>query len=163
VPTGNKFKADCTIEKKKNHKIYTRASAIPPYPMEPPASASFRARNAFRYFVRSYVTRPTTTNAITEIPAKTPKPIGRTEMVFPGSENWVVGVWEDAAAEADADALELEFALSAAAVVDAAALAEAVEVEVPAVVVAAALSAAGAVDVEAGLVILLSPMIENAA
>jgi len=38
-----------------------------------------------RYFVRSYVTRPTTIRAITEIPAKTPRPIGRTESFFPGT------------------------------------------------------------------------------
>lgn len=33
------------------------------------------------------MTRPTTINAITEIPANTPRPIGRTESVFPGSSN----------------------------------------------------------------------------
>jgi hypothetical protein len=38
-----------------------------------------------RYFVRSYVTRPTTIRAITEIPAKTPRPMGRTESFFPGT------------------------------------------------------------------------------
>lgn len=43
-----------------------------------------------RYLVRSYVTNPTTINAITEIPAKTPSPIGRTDNVFPGSWNALV-------------------------------------------------------------------------
>jgi hypothetical protein len=41
----------------------------------------------FRYLVRSYVTNPTTIRAITEIPAKTPRPIGRTDNFFPGSWN----------------------------------------------------------------------------
>ncbi len=37
-----------------------------------------------RYFVRSYVTKPTTINAITDMPAKIPRPIGSTEIFFPG-------------------------------------------------------------------------------
>lgn len=40
-----------------------------------------------RYLVLSYVTNPTTINAITEIPAKTPSPIGRTESFLPGNSN----------------------------------------------------------------------------
>lgn len=60
--------------------------------MAAPDSASFRCLNALRYFVRSYVTRPTTIRAITEIPAKTPKPIGRTEIDFPGTEIASLGV-----------------------------------------------------------------------
>jgi len=39
-----------------------------------------------RYFVRSYVTKPTTINAITDIPAKMPRPIGSTEIFLPGIE-----------------------------------------------------------------------------
>lgn len=49
-----------------------------------PASASLRSLNAFRYFVLSYVTKPTTISAMTEIPANTPKPIGSTEIFLPG-------------------------------------------------------------------------------
>lgn len=76
-------------------------SAIPPYPISCPDSASFRCLNALRYFVRSYVTRPTTIRAITETPANTPRPIGRTDNFFPGS---VKAAWEDAlAAAAEAD------------------------------------------------------------
>jgi len=54
--------------------------------------------------VRSYVTRPTTMRAITEIPANTPRPMGRTESFFPGIVN---PAWEEAlaaAAETDEDA-----------------------------------------------------------
>jgi len=40
--------------------------------------------------VRSYVTSPTTIKAITEIPAKTPRPMGRTDNFFPGSWNRLV-------------------------------------------------------------------------
>lgn len=54
--------------------------------MVAPDSASFRCLNALRYFVRSYVTNPTTIKAITDMPAKTPRPMGRTESVLPG--NW---------------------------------------------------------------------------
>lgn len=61
-------------------------------------------RHTLRYFVRSYVTRATTINAMTEIPANTPNPIGNTCSFFPGR---VKGV---------ADALAEEF--SAAAVPD---------------------------------------------
>lgn len=84
--------------------------------MAAPDSASFRCLNALRYLVRSYVTRPTTMRAITEIPAKTPSPMGRTEIDFPGTENALVGVFDDCAANADTDEV-----LSAAAVTDAAA------------------------------------------
>lgn len=38
-----------------------------------------------RYFVLSYVTRPTTINAMTDIPANTPRPIGRTSSFRPGT------------------------------------------------------------------------------
>jgi len=77
--------------------------------MPEPASANFRARNAFRYFVLSYVTRPTTINAITDIPAKTPNPMGSTASVFPGTANAAVAVPDDAAAVAvdEADAVAL--------------------------------------------------------
>lgn len=57
---------------------------MPPYPIAAPASANFLCLNAFLYFVLSYVTSPTTISAITEIPANTPKPMGRTESFFPG-------------------------------------------------------------------------------
>lgn len=70
--------------------------------MAAPDSANFRCRKALRYFVRSYVTSPTTINAITEIPAKTPSPIGRTDSFFPG-------IWNDASLEEaaeDADVVE---------------------------------------------------------
>jgi len=40
-----------------------------------------------RYFVRSYVTNPTTIKAMTDIPAKTPRPMGRTDSFCPGSSN----------------------------------------------------------------------------
>lgn len=60
---------------------------MPPYPIEAPVSASLRCLKALRYFVRSYVTRPTTISAITEIPANTPSPIGKTCSFFPGNAN----------------------------------------------------------------------------
>jgi len=41
--------------------------------------------------VRSYVTRPTTIRAITEMPANTPRPIGSTDSFFPGSVNAAAG------------------------------------------------------------------------
>ncbi len=41
-------------------------------------------QRTLRYFVRSYVTNPTTINAITDMPAKIPRPIGSTEIFFPG-------------------------------------------------------------------------------
>jgi len=50
-------------------------------------SASLRCLNILRYLVRSYVTRPTMTRAMTERPANTPRPIGRTESFFPGMVN----------------------------------------------------------------------------
>jgi len=59
--------------------------------MAAPDSASFRCLNALRYLVRSYVTKPTTMRAITEMPAKTPKPMGSTEIDFPGTENAALG------------------------------------------------------------------------
>jgi len=39
-----------------------------------------------RYFVRSYVTKPTTIKAMTEIPANTPNPMGKTWIFCPGTE-----------------------------------------------------------------------------
>jgi len=54
--------------------------------------------------VRSYVTSPTTIKAITEIPAKTARPIGRTDSFWPGSVNAGVLV----AAESAADVPEAE-------------------------------------------------------
>lgn len=71
-----------------------------------------------RYFVRSYVTSPTTIRAITDIPANTPRPIGKTDNFFPGS---VKAAWEDelaAAAEAAEAAEEAEAAESAAEVAE---------------------------------------------
>lgn len=46
------------------------------------------------------MTRPTTIRAITEIPANTPKPIGRTESFVPGSWNDAAGL-DDAVSAAD--------------------------------------------------------------
>ena len=48
-----------------------------------------------RYLVRSYVTNPTTIKAITEIPAKTPRPMGRTDSFFPGNSNAPVDAAEE--------------------------------------------------------------------
>lgn len=45
--------------------------------------------------VRSYVTNPTTIKAITEIPAKTPRPMGRTDNFFPGNSNAPVDAAEE--------------------------------------------------------------------
>jgi len=61
------------------------------------------------------VTRPTTIKAITETPAKTPSPIGRTWIDFPGIANAAVvpvapgeeAVEEASAAAADADAASM--------------------------------------------------------
>jgi len=78
--------------------------AAPPYPMFAPCSAKRRCLNARRYLVRSYVTRPTTMSAITVIPAKTPKPIGKTCSDRPG-------IWKAAADDVDG-------AVSSAAVAD---------------------------------------------
>ena len=61
-------------------------------------------QRTLRYFVRSYVTKPTTINAITDMPAKIPRPIGSTEIFFPG-------IWKAAAALEEA----VELVLSAAA------------------------------------------------
>jgi len=69
--------------------------------MEAPDSASLRCLNALRYLVLSYVTNPTTINAITDMPAKTPSPMGRTESFFPGRANAAVGVPDDWAAAAE--------------------------------------------------------------
>jgi hypothetical protein len=60
-------------------------------------------QRTLRYFVRSYVTKPTTINAITDMPAKIPRPIGSTEIFFPG-------IWKAAAALEDAVALVLSAA-----------------------------------------------------
>lgn len=53
-----------------------------------------------RYLVRSYVTRPTTIKAITEIPAKTPRPMGNTWSCWPGSEKGVDVALADCSAPA---------------------------------------------------------------
>jgi len=74
--------------------------------MPAPDSASFRALNALRYLVRSYVTSPTTIKAMTEIPANTPKPMGKTCSVCPGTAK---------AADADAEGAWLSAAEAAAA------------------------------------------------
>lgn len=60
-------------------------------------------QRTLRYFVRSYVTKPTTINAITDIPAKMPRPIGSTEIFFPG-------IWKAAAALVDGVAVVLSAA-----------------------------------------------------
>jgi hypothetical protein len=48
------------------------------------------------------VTNPTTIRAITEIPANTPNPIGKTDKVFPGSWKGAADVLAASAAAADA-------------------------------------------------------------
>jgi len=53
-------------------------------------SASLRCLKALRYLVLSYVTRPTTINAMTETPANTPRPTGNTESFVPGRVKFVV-------------------------------------------------------------------------
>jgi len=83
--------------------------------MPAPDSASFRCLNALRYLVLSYVTSPTTINAITEIPAKTPRPIGSTDSFLPGRVKAAVAV-VDAEADTFAAAAVPEGAASAAAV-----------------------------------------------
>jgi hypothetical protein len=64
-----------------------------------------RVERTLRYFVRSYVTKPTTINAMTDIPAKIPRPIGSTEIFFPG-------IW-NAAALADGEVEALSAAVTA--------------------------------------------------
>jgi hypothetical protein len=61
-----------------------------------------RAQRTLRYFVRSYVTKPTTINAMTDIPAKIPRPIGSTEIFFPGiwKAAWAVPEGEEEALSA---------------------------------------------------------------
>jgi hypothetical protein len=61
-----------------------------------------------RYFVRSYVTKPTTINAITEIPAKTPRPIGSTDNFLPGRVNAAAADVDAEAAAADPEARAAE-------------------------------------------------------
>lgn len=79
-----------------------------------------------RYLVLSYVTRPTTIRAMTEIPANTPRPIGRTDSFFPGISNAAVADPDASAAAADAEATESEAAtVDAADVADASAALEA--------------------------------------
>lgn len=93
---------------------------MPPYPMLAPDSASFLCLNALRYLVLSYVTKPTTMSAMTEIPANTPRPMGSTDMFLPGRVKADVCVSDDSAAAADpAAAADAEAAVSdsAAAVV----------------------------------------------
>lgn len=60
-----------------------------------------------RYLVRSYVTNPTTMSAMTDIPAKTPNPMGRTDNVFPGRTNAAAGDVELASAAAAVAGLAL--------------------------------------------------------
>lgn len=60
------------------------------------------------------MTKPTTIRAITDIPAKTPRPIGRTESFFPGS--WNASVDCDACSAAAADAPDADAEASGAAV-----------------------------------------------
>jgi len=114
-----------------------------------PCSASLRCLNALRYLVLSYVTRPTTIRAITEIPANTPRPIGSTESCWPGSWKFVALGEFWAAAFAELPEGELEFPLvdvgvpdDDTAVADAADVLEAGELE------AAGLELAGLVAAE---------------
>ena len=65
-----------------------------------------RVQRTLRYFVRSYVTKPTTINAITDIPAKIPRPIGSTEIFFPG-------IWKADSAEEDGEAEALSATVTA--------------------------------------------------
>lgn len=70
--------------------------------------------------MRSYVTNPTTIKAMTEIPAKTPRPIGRTDSFLPGSwkGSGLSEACSAAAADAAAGSVVLALALSAPAVTD---------------------------------------------
>ncbi len=61
-----------------------------------------------RYFVRSYVTRATTISAITEMPAKTPNPMGNTCSFFPGMANGAGDVLAFSAAAVPDDAAPAE-------------------------------------------------------
>jgi len=76
---------------------------MPLYPIVAPCSASFLCLNAFLYFVLSYVTKATTIRAMTDIPAKTPNPMGRTCNCWPGS--WKAAA-DAVASAAEADAVE---------------------------------------------------------
>lgn len=69
------------------------------HPSQPHSPQVLRCLNALRYLVLSYMTKTTTMSAMTEIPAKTPRPIGRTDSVLPG-------IAKAAAADGDDDALE---------------------------------------------------------
>jgi hypothetical protein len=60
------------------------------------------------------VTRPTTIKAITDMPAKTPRPIGRTESFLPGS--WNASVDSEGCSAAAADAPDADAFASGAAV-----------------------------------------------
>lgn len=42
--------------------------------------------HTLRYLVLSYVTSPTTMSAMTDIPANTPSPIGKTSSFLPGTD-----------------------------------------------------------------------------
>jgi len=79
-------------------------------------------QHTLRYFVRSYVTKPTTINAITDIPAKIPRPIGSTDIFFPGiwKAGWAVEDEEAviSAAEAADESLALDVDLEGVVVVD---------------------------------------------
>jgi len=61
--------------------------AIPPYPIPAPSSASFLARNAFRYALRFHVRYKTTISAIPLIAPNIPKPMGNTWIDWPGTTN----------------------------------------------------------------------------
>lgn len=112
-----------------------------------PLSASFRCLNALRYLVRSYVTNPTTIKAMTEIPANTPRPMGRTESFFPGRVK--------AAPAADADAC------SAAATETAVPVAEELADVAGAFVGGVALVTAGATIVGLGAVVVDNAVVEG--
>ena len=84
--------------------------STPPKSLEPLNES--KQRRTLRYFVRSYVTSPTTMSAITEMPANTPRPIGSTISFLPG-------IWNAAAAVALADGAESAAALAEAAAAEA--------------------------------------------
>jgi hypothetical protein len=71
-----------------------------------PLSASLRSRNLRRYLVRSYVTAATTIRAMTEMPVKTPMPIGRTANFLPGIEESEAPATP--AAEGETDVFDVE-------------------------------------------------------
>lgn len=76
--------------------------------MEPVSKAK---THTLRYLVRSYVTKPTTMRAITDIPANTPRPIGNTDNLVPG--NWKAAALVEVV-ESAAEVPEGELAAAAA-------------------------------------------------